>query len=205
MFCSKNKTEEILWKTLELFNSYGIKSVSMDDIASNLAISKKTLYRHVKDKQDLVDKAVLFNFDINTKKIDELVKPSMNAIEEIMAVVRFFLGIYKSHSPNMIFDLHKFYPGVYQKFKKRRNERLEVFYEGNFQKGIKEGFYRQNMDVSVVKRIIILLSEKIIESDSFTPEEIASKHFIKELYSYHLHGIVSDTGLEILNKELKNI
>ena len=61
------------------------------------------------------------------------------------------------------------------------------------------------MDVDVVKRIIVFLSETIIESDTFTIEEVTSPHFVQEMYSYHLHGIVSEKGHEILNKELKNI
>ncbi len=204
MFCCK-KEEKIIQKSLELFSTYGIKSVSMEDISTNLGISKKTLYRFVKDKQELVGKAIANNFDTNDKKIQALLKPTFNAIEEVLALVRFFTELHQSHSPNMIFDLQKFYPEVYQTLCKKRKEKLLLFYENNFKKGIKEGLYRQNMDMDVVKRIIVHLSETIIESDTFTIEEIASPHFIQELYSYHLHGIVSEKGHEILNKELDNI
>ena len=205
MFCCNNKESEIIQKALELFNTYGIKSVSMDDISTNLGISKKTLYRFVKDKQELVGKAISNNFKANEEKIAVLLNPNLNAIEEMLAIVRFFIELHQSHSPNMIFDLQKFYPEVYKVFRKNRREKLQLFYDNNFKKGVKEGLYRNNMDVSVVKRIIILLSEIIIESDTFTIEEVTSPQFIKELYSYHLHGVVSEKGHEILTKELNKI
>lgn len=205
MFCCNKKEEKIIQKSLELFSTYGIRSVSMDDISMNLGMSKKTLYLYVKDKQELVGKVVNCNFKANEKKISALLNPAFNAIEEVLALVRFFTELHQSHSPNMIFDLQKFYPEVYQIFRKKRKEKLMLFYENNFKKGIKEGLYRQNMDVNVVKKIIVHLSETIIESDTFTIEEVSSPQFILEMYSYHLHGIISEKGHEFLNKELNNI
>lgn len=205
MLCCSEKENQIIQKASELFKSYGIKSISMDDIAKHLGISKKTLYRYVADKQELVGKALSRDFKANEKKIEVLLKPKMNAIEEVLSLVRFFIELHQSHSPNMIFDLQKYYPEIYKEFRINRKKKLQLFYNMNFKKGIDEGLYRKNMNVSVVKRIIILLSEIIIESDSFTIEEIASPAFIKEMYSYHLHGIVSENGLKILEKELNTI
>ncbi|MBU1011584.1 MAG: TetR/AcrR family transcriptional regulator [Bacteroidetes bacterium] len=203
--CCSEKEESILKKSLELFSTYGIRSVSMDDISTNQGISKKTLYRFVKDKEELISKVVAATFKENSKRIESLLDPSFNAIEEVLAVVRFFTEMHQSHSANMIFDLQKFYPEIYSVFRKNRNEKLSSFFETNLKKGMIEGLYRENLDVNVVKRIIIHLSESIIESDNFTFEEITSPHFIKEMYSYHLHGIVSEKGHEFLNQELKKI
>ncbi len=205
MICCNKKESDIIRKALELFNSYGIKSVSMDDISRELGISKKTLYRFVKDKQELVGKAISYNFKSNAQKIEKILDPSFNAIEEVLAIVRFFIEMHQSHSPNMIFDLQKFYPEEYKSFRDIRKSKLNVFYENNFKKGIAEGLYRKNIDMSIVKRIIILLSNIIIENDTFTIKEVTSARFIKELYSYHLHGIVSEKGLKILEKELNTI
>ncbi len=205
MFCCNKKESDIIKKAFELFNTYGIKSVSMDDISRELGISKKTLYRFVKDKQELIAKVIASDFKANDKKIQALLKPTFNAIEEVLALVRFFTELHQTHSPNMIFDLQKFYPEVYQMFRKLRKEKLLLFYGDNLKKGIKEGLYRQNMDINVVQKIIVHLSETIIESDTFTIEEVGSPQFILEMYSYHLHGIVSEKGHRLLNKELNNI
>lgn len=203
MLCCSGKEESILKKSLELFSIYGIRSVSMDDISTSLGISKKTLYRFVKDKEELISKVIAGTFKENSEKIESMLDPSFNAIEEVLSVVRFFTEMHKSHSSNMIFDLQKFYPEIYSVFRKNRNDKLNSFFESNIEKGINEGLYRENLDVNVIKRIIIHLSESIIESDNFTFEEITSPHFIMEMYSYHLHGIVSEKGHEFLNQELK--
>ena len=202
--CNK-KEEKIIQKSLELFGTYGIKSISMDDIATNLGMSKKTLYRFVKDKQDLISKVIAHSFGVNEQKIQVLLKPTLNAIEEVLALVRFFTDLHQSHSPNMIFDMQKFYPETYQVFREGRRKKLQLFYDNNFKKGLNEGLYRKNMDVNVVKKIIVQLSETIIESKTFTIEEVTSPHFIKEMYSYHLHGIVSEKGHKILEQELNTI
>ncbi len=205
MLCCNKKEDAIIEKALELFNTYGIKSISMVDISRELGISKKTLYRFVKDKEELIDKSIQNNFSLNAKKIEQILKPELNAIEEVLTLVRFFIEMHKSHSPTMIYDLQKYYPEIYKNFRKVKNERLQLFYDGNFEKGMKEGLYRNNLDVSVIKRIIILLSNIIIENDTFTIMEVTSPRFIKELYSYHLHGIVSEKGHKILEKELNTI
>jgi len=204
-FCCNKKESDIIQKALELFNTYGIKSVSMDDISRELGISKKTLYRFVKDKEELVEKSIIYNFKSNEKKIENLIKPSYNAIEELLAIVRFFIEMHQSHSPNMIFDLQKFYPEVFKSFCEVKQKKLNVFYENNFKNGMNEGLYRKDLDVSIVKRIIIFLSNIIIDNDIFTIKEVTSARFIKELYSYHLHGIVSEKGLKLLEKELSTI
>lgn len=200
MSCCKNKEEQILQKAHELFSIYGIRSISMDDLSTNLGISKKTLYRFVKDKEELIAKVVEGRFKTNTKKIEALLSPSFNAIEEILALIGFFIETHQSYSPNMIFDLQKYYPEVYQTFRTQRKKKLQMFFNNNFKKGIREGLYRVDIDANVATKIIIHLSETIIESDTFTIQEITSPSFIEELYVYHLHGIISEKGQEVLKK-----
>ena len=96
--------------------------------------------------------------------------------------------------------MQKFYPEEYLKLQKRKNKVLQEFYTYNFKKGIEEGLYRENMNVSVISRVIIYLTEKIIDNDQFTIEELCSPDFVIQLYLYHLHGIVSEKGLKILNE-----
>jgi len=205
MLCCNKKESDIIQKAFELFNTYGIKSVSMDDISREMGISKKTLYRFVKDKEELAGKVIKYNLKLNGKKIEKILSPSMNAIEEVLAIVQFFIEIHKSHSPTMIFDLQKFYPEVFKVFQKEKKEKLNAFYDNNFKKGMAEGLYRKDLDVDIAQRIIVLLSNIIIENDTFTIKEVTSPGFIKELYSYHLHGVVSEKGLKILEKELNKI
>ena len=206
MFNNLNKDEEkIILKSRELFSTYGIRSVSMDDISTGLGISKKTLYRFVKDKEDLVYKVVTYNFNTNIKLINNLLKPDFNAIDELLVMAEFFTKLYKSHPANMIFDLQKFYPSVYQNFKEKRTEKLLAFYKSNLKKGIEEGLYRKNMDQDSLLKIIILLSDTIIENNKITIQETKSHTFIMEFYKFHLFGIVSEKGYQYLQNELENI
>ncbi len=196
----EEKELKVIQKAQELFMQYGIKSVSMDDIATHLSMSKKTIYKVVKDKKDLVGKVLDYNFETNSAKVEETLTPDLNAIEQMIELIKFVTWKVKYYSPNMIFDLQKFYPEEYLKLQKRKNKVLQEFYTYNFEKGIEEGLYRENMNVSVISRIIIYLTEKIIDNDQFTIEELCSPDFVVQLYLYHLHGIVSEKGLKILNE-----
>jgi AcrR family transcriptional regulator len=195
-----NKEQQIILKALELFRTYGIKSVSMDDIAMHMTISKKTLYQFLKDKKELVRKSIEYNFNDNKSKFDDLITPELNAIEQMLTMIQFFNNIQSTHSPTMIFDLQKYYPEEFQFLAQNKRKALTIFYANNFEKGIKEGLYRKNMDTSVISRIIIFLTEMIIDNEQFTIEELCSPSFVNELYLYHLHGIVSEKGIKFLNK-----
>jgi AcrR family transcriptional regulator len=194
-----DKEQQIISKSTELFRIYGVKSVSMDDIATHMTISKKTLYQFIKDKKELVRKSVEYNFNTNKSKFDDLITPELNAIEQMLTMIQFFNTIQSTHSPTMIFDLQKYYPEEFQFLAQNKRKALTIFYANNFEKGIKEGLYRKNMNTSVISRIIIFLTEMIIDNEQFTIEELCSPSFVNELYLYHLHGIVSEKGLKFLN------
>lgn len=198
----ESKKLQIICKSLELFQCYGIKSISMDDISSKMSMSKKTLYNYFKDKKDLVGTTLSYNFNCTAEKAEELINQKLNAIDHILSHIEFIEEIHATNSPVMIFDLQKYYPEEYQLMRSKRKEKISEFHMNNMAQGIKEGLYRKNINTEVVPKIIIVLNEIIIENDIITFEEAFSPGFIREMFIYHLHGIVSSKGLEYLNKKL---
>ena len=142
-----NNAERIKHKAKELFMQFGLKSVSMDDIANGLGISKKTIYLFYADKDALVDDVIasLINHNQECCEIDK--KTSDNAIHEIFLAMDFIMEIFRSMNPSLIFDMQKYYPAAFQKFSKHKNDYLYGVIKSNLERGISEELYRADLKV----------------------------------------------------------
>ena len=190
----------MIGKISELFHRYGIKSVTMDDVARELSISKKTLYEQYADKSGLVRAVIEHEFSCQKKKFDlEELHPE-NALEEVFLIFRHYTQMIKEQYPSFEFDLRKYYPEIYTDLKTGRRKRMMQNSLRNIVRGKDEGLYRSDIN--------ILRVECLIENDLFSNEELFSHEFALEMFLYHLHGIVSEKGSKFLEQhihELKNI
>jgi len=189
--------KEILEKTFELFSRYGIKSQTMSDIATALGISKKTLYKFVTDKHDLVRKVFLnpkpfHNIDDQTGE--------KNAIEEFYSVYLMVMDIIKNTHPHMIYDLRKYYPDVYSELRQRRKRIMIGNVIENIKKGQKEGLFRNDINVTLIAELYYLKTEALIETDFINTGGYSVNEILKELFKYHILGISTDKGREFLAK-----
>jgi len=197
------KKENILDKVFEMYNRYGIKSVTMDDVAGMLGMSKKTLYQYVTDKKDLVEKVIeriIEEKDCQQKKV---YGKSLNAIEEIFELAQIMNDHVKNYNPTMEYDLKKYYPELHQKISNARREKMYESVSENLNKGIESGIYRDQMDVDIITKIFVSRVELSFDNPLFQPEEITSAKVFKEMMTYHLHGICNSKGLDILNEKLR--
>ena len=196
---------EIAEKVSKLYRNYGIKSVTMDDVAHHLGISKKTLYAHFSDKEDLV-KGVMESIARN-KSVDLSVpkKMTINAIEELFYYYKVQVQMIRDHKPSFIYDLKKYYPDLYIQFQEAKKKRILDSAQINLVKGKREGLYRDNLDESLIARINMMRIEGIMNSGTFSFEEVISPDFFSEIFRYHVYGIVSDKGREIFELELNKL
>jgi len=200
-----NKTHEIIKKVSELYNKYGIKSITMDDVSGQLGISKKTLYEHFSDKSELVLKVIEFISREREDQFCQYKKQAGNALEELLNIYRFYLQIMKEINPSFEFDLKKYYPEIYSKLKQmRRDKMLEATLE-NLKKGKKEGLYRNEIREEIITRLQLLRVESLSDTDLFTQDELYSKEFVEEMFFYHLYGILSAKGITYLNEHIELI
>ena len=112
-FCTvEEKEKEIILAASEVFMRLGIKSVNMDDISRQLGISKKTLYKYVSDKNDLVKKVVQTLMDMEDEAILEIQSKNLNAIEENLEIMKYIVGMLNNLHPSVMFDMEKYHPTV---------------------------------------------------------------------------------------------
>ena len=197
-------TKEILLeKVRELYLKYGIRSVTMNDVARELGISKKTLYVHFEDKKDLVTKIVFSEFDKIKEQIKNISKQNKNAIEISLEISRFIVNMRTTYSPTLEYDLKKYYPEISKKVHDTQRKKMYKSIIENQKKGIKEGLFRKDLIPEIIANIQVTRMELITESDFKEMKQYTIKQILSEVFKYHLYGICSQKGLDYL-KKMKN-
>jgi TetR/AcrR family transcriptional regulator, cholesterol catabolism regulator len=189
-----NRISQILEQVRRLYQSYGIKSVTMDDVANKLCISKKTLYEYFTDKEDLVRQVMLNEHTRWFEVLKETERGDLNAIEELFEVYKILKRMFREYNPSMEYDLRKYYPDLAAKLRTiRRKMILESGYR-NMTKGKREGLYRKDLNSKIIARLHLLKIENMIDTDMFSIGELTSFKVFHEIFVYHLNGIMSPKG-----------
>lgn len=196
--------KNILFRVRDLYMRYGVKSVTMDDVAHELGISKKTLYQHVVDKNDLVLKVFELEIDDSCTQFECSFIEESNAIEQLFDVHKWVIKRMKEYSPVSDYDLKKYYPDLYRKLQRVRRERMYNFIKYNLQKGKDEGLYRSDLDVEIIAKIHVSRIQNTFDSDLFSNEEKTSFKVFFEFFVYHIRGIASEKGIKLLEEKLQN-
>lgn len=201
----EEKKDYILKNVGKLYLRYGIRSVTMDDVARELGISKKTLYEFFKDKEDLVNQAI--EFQMKNPVVDFECCGEVNAIDKFFLYRQHGLKMVKLYNNNLDFDLRRLYPKIYKKviaFKKSKiyDQNVELL-----KQGIEEGLFRPEIDVDIVSRMQVGRVLLILNSNNgiFKEEEMRSIDFFDIMMDYHLHGICTPKGLEYYKQKLNNV
>jgi AcrR family transcriptional regulator len=192
--------QQIIHKSAELFLTLGFKSVTMDDIANEMAISKKTIYVHFANKTKLVEAVTFELFENICNGIDGICGASVNPIEELYDIKMFVMHHLKNEKSSPQYQLKKYYPEIYDVLKIKQFEKMHVSVKDSLQKGIDTNLFRSNINVDFISRMYFN-GMTGIKDDSIFPREIYTMNYLMESYlEYHLRAIVTDNGLQILNK-----
>ena len=197
--------KNILVKVRELYMKYGIKSITMDDVARELGISKKTLYQYVTDKDDLVGKVMDNEIAIRQEEICNCFRIGYNAIEELFEISILMNKLMRDQNPATEHDLKKYYPQHFQKIVNARREGIINYILLNLKKGIKEGLYRKEMNKEVIAKLYVWRIENAQISELFSAEEFSSIKLFVELLNYHVRGIATEKGIVELEKKIKEL
>lgn len=196
--------DKIIQKAADMFLNHGFKSVTMDEIATEMGISKKTVYEHFATKTKLVEAVTSHLFDVISCGIDEIRDREMNPIEEMYEIKKFVMCNLKGEKASPIFQLQKYYPEIFVEIKRRQFEKMQDCMVENLQKGIEKGVYRKDINLGFVARIYFLGMNGIKDESIFPRNEFSQRETHEEFLNYHLRGIVTRKGLEKLNEIIQN-
>lgn len=194
--------QDIIKTSFELFIRYGIKSVTMDDIAREMGISKKTLYQYVHNKADLIEQ--IFQAYITEEKCmtEEILSTSSDALEEMLRIGRFVVEKLRSLSPSTVYDLRKYYGAIWKKMELQMKQHVHGVISDNLERGIRQGIYRPELDPDIIARLYVGKSILVADDEVFEVGDYDLATLQQEYIRYHIHGIASEKGRQLLAKHL---
>ncbi|WP_298485024.1 TetR/AcrR family transcriptional regulator [uncultured Maribacter sp.] len=191
--------EKILEKATDMFLNYGFKSVTMDDLAQEMAISKKTIYSHFKNKTELVNEITLSLFCSVSEGIDAICALEKNPIEELYEIKKFVLLHLKGDKTSPQYQLQKYYPKIHDSIKQKHFEVMNECVIVNIKRGLEMGIYRENLNIDFISRIYFSGVTSIKDLNLFPSKSFSPAKLMNEYLEYHLRGIVTPKGRKILN------
>jgi AcrR family transcriptional regulator len=191
---------KILKGAEDLFTKYGVRSISMDDIARHLSVSKKTLYQHFADKEDIVTMTCKAHLERNNKEFDLVRDNASNAIEELANLSICLKKTMEEINPSLLFDLQKYHPKAWSVWLDHKNRTIRDSVVRNIKQGIEEGYYRPEMNAAVIAAMRLELVQLAFDEDVFPREKFRLSEVQMEIFDHFVFGIVTDKGRKLYLK-----
>ncbi|MGC1632407.1 MAG: TetR/AcrR family transcriptional regulator [Gelidibacter sp.] len=192
--------ENIINKAADLFLTLGVKSVTMDDIANELGISKKTIYVHFENKTKLVEATTLEMFELIAEGIDAICLLGKNPIEEIYDIKRLVLEHLKDEKSSPYHQLQKYYPKIFNSIKSKQYGLMEDCVAHNLNRGIALGLYRDNIQIEFISKIYFTCIMALKDKQLFPLIDFSMNSLMDHYLEYHVRGICTPKGLEVLTR-----
>lgn len=197
---SNGQIERIIQGGEELFLQAGIKSVTMDDIAKHLGMSKKTIYHFFNDKNDLVIALVKKKLEEDECQINDIIQNSANVIEEMINMMKCSEEIFSRINPIVIHDMQKYHPNAWAEFQKFKADVLVKTLEELLTKGIQQGFIRPDIDVRILAKMRVNQVEMGFNTNIFPIAQFNTWKVQFQLLEHFNYGICTIKGHELLNQ-----
>jgi AcrR family transcriptional regulator len=188
-----------------MYLKFGIRAVTMDDVATEFGISKKTLYQYFSDKADLVSSVV--DYFLENAELDLSSHNHENAIDYIIAVRSHVANILKFYNNNIEFDLKKLYPELYKKVHEAKRQRIFESTIENLKHGMEQGLYRSDLEPYFIAKLQVgrMLYTLNPEYKVFEEYEVNSLSFFDSITNYHMHAICTEKGINYYKKQLNKV
>lgn len=201
-----SRLEQLLTGAMEVFMKYGIRSVTMDDLARHLAVSKKTLYKYVKDKNDLILKGIEFHQVQEHCTMKACVEKHLNAIDEMFEITKMVIDQIQNVHPSVMYDLEKYYPAAKAKFNEYKMTVVKTWHEDNLRRGIEEGLFRDDLNIEIITALYLSRMDDFFGmQELFNDKTIGFKEVYLETFRYHIRGIASEKGIDYLKDKIKEL
>lgn len=192
--------DRILQGAQELFFKYGIKSITMDDVAKHLAISKKTIYKYYADKNEVVEAMTTQLMKKNEKEFQAIANESTNVVEEVFTMMNHMSHMFSQMNSNLFYDMQKYHPNSWKLFKDFKEECIERMVEESVKRGISQGLVRSDINSKIVARLRMEQVEMGFNPNAFPPSKFKIIDVQLALLDHFLHGICTLKGHKLINK-----
>ena len=195
----------ILSKAEELSRKYGFRAITMDELATQLGISKKTIYQYYADKNALVDDVLTTIISKSQEQCQITSIQATNAIDEIFLTMNYLRNDLQNLNPIVIHDLEKYFPDTFSKFQQHKNSFTYTLIYNNLVKGMSQGYYRQEINPEIIAKfrietMIMGFNQTLYPSDKYSLTDVT-----QAIFEHFLYGIVTPKGLKLIEKYKTNL
>jgi len=197
------KLESILMGSMQVLLKEGVKKTTMADVAKHLKISKKTLYKFVTDKNDLILKMMQLVKIEDERIINGILEEGLNAIDENFEIYKTVIQKLENIHPAVFSDMEKYHPDAWTYFEEYQNDFVFNCLINNLKRGISEGLYRKDINVEIIAKLYVHRINDIFNPNVFSPDKYLHAEIYIELFKYHVMGIASEKGIKYLQTKGK--
>ena len=191
--------QKIVEEAAKMFRTYGIRAVTMDMLAGQLGMSKRTIYEAFRDKDELLDGVLAWMAEKQHELFADIMQGSENVIEAIFKILDVMTEHFRNMSPAFVLDVKKYYGDLMTKI----SDSGSIPYYGDntdiLLRGIKEGFFRKDIDISITNKCLIEVVRMSNEKDILNDSDFRSEDIIRNFYINYLRGISTQKGLDLIN------
>lgn len=192
--------DRILVAALALFTRNGIKSVSMDDIATHLGISKKTLYKWYENKDQIVSAVIANHLNGVQGECEGIVGNARNAVDEMVLMMDWAKRQFSNVNPAAVHDLRKYYPAAWALFHTHKSKYILSQIQDNLRRGVQEGLYRADLDVEVLSRLHLAHIDILFDPEIYPLSEFDQSRVQFACNEHFLLGMVTLKGHKLVNE-----
>ncbi|WP_296622937.1 TetR/AcrR family transcriptional regulator [Marivirga sp.] len=194
--------KNILEGAKNLFMQFGLKSITMDDIAKKVGVSKKTIYQFFNDKNSIVVKSVHEHFSEHQKEIEEVLKNSVDVIEAMYRLSKCMKVQVEAVNPTVLYDLQRYFPKAFKRFLEFKNSFMHKNLQKILKEGMQSGYFRKEINTEIltiqrIEQVQLAFNQEVFPRDKFDFKEIH-----EQLFDHFIHGILTEKGKEKYNQYL---
>lgn len=194
--------ERIITTAQHLFMYRSVRSVTMDDIAGELGMSKKTLYQYFPNKAEIVEGVMQNHFTCEKCMMDDILSAAIDPVDAMVRSLQAFAKSFREIPSNTIHDIRKYYPKSWALFHDYKMDYVLPVVKANLEEGVKAGLYRKDMDLGIVSKLRLEQIEMVLDPAAFPPQQYDIGKVQIEQYALFLHGIVTLKGKKLIYKYL---
>jgi AcrR family transcriptional regulator len=192
--------DRITHHAMELFMRNGIKSVSMDDIAASMAMSKKTLYKWFENKDQIVQAGMDAHLTLNQRECQQIIGGAQSAIDELFGMMGWMKEQFANVHPSIFYDLQKFHPISWQRWLEHKQGFLLDQIKDNLRRGVTEGLYRADLEVEVLARLRLAQIEMMFDPTLYPPRQFDIQRLSVVLLEHFMLGMATIKGHRLINE-----
>lgn len=191
---------KILKGAEELFMRYGIRSVSMDNIANHLGVSKKTIYQYFKDKDEVVLSVAKSHIKQDAEELEEIAKSAKNSVEELVKLSACLRENLRDMNPSLLFDLQKYHHTAWEVWLDHKNHFIKSQIERSLKQGKEEGYFRAEVNTEVMAVMRLETLQMAFDPSLFPKDKYVLTEVQMHIFEHFIYGIFTDKGRKLYEK-----